>query len=608
MCGICASMVDNGSALQSVKRGLKKLQNRGYDSIGVCILKNDSGDSAIIKKFISDTQNAMDKLDVDPEIECNIAFGHTRWATHGQKTLDNAHPHYDDKKRFIMVHNGITENYIELKKELIDAEYDFYGQTDTEVIVKYMDYLVKNNKNWFELNTIMKGSWAIVFVDRHHPDRIYFMKNETPLLIGFNENRTKIMMVSELIGFDPDIDNYYIISDLDYGYVSLNNEFRSTRAYTNVKIKNFISDSSPSPYPNWTIKEIHDQPKTITKLIYNRIRFSQERYEYIPYFPELDKIKDHKFEHIIFLGCGTSNHAAQFGVRFFKEFQVKSTFDVIDGADFEAGDIPKDRSTLLILLSQSGETKDLYRSLVLGKLHSLRTIGLINNEHSVIAREVDVCLNLQAGREHAVASTKSFTNQVVMLLLLAMWMSDENDLRDLKYKYLSALDNLSDDFHNMIAISKNEIPKFINIFDNQSSCFILGKQKCECIAKEGSLKIKEISYIHAEGYSSSSLKHGPFALIDDTLPVILLANNDKFYSKVENAAAEIKSRGSRLIYITNNSIKNEHADFIIYYNSDSLLFPLVSLVPLQILAYQLSIRRGYNPDYPRNLAKIITVE
>lgn len=232
---------------------------------------------------------------------------------------------------------------------------------------------------------------------------------------------------------------------------------------------------------------------------------------------------------------------------------------------------------------------------------------MINVENSLIAREVDIVLYLKAGREHAVASTKSFTNQVVMLLLLAMWMNPSIS-EELKIKYKTAISHLCDDFRRIIDKSMKEIPKMISIFENQNDCFILGKQINEWIAKEGSLKIKEISYIHCEGFSAAALKHGPFALLTNNVPVVLLANDDRFYSKIDNVKSEVKSRYANVIYITNKPIKDEMIDFVFYFKTDSVLFPLLSIVPLQVLAYYLALEKGNNPDYPRNLAKVVTVE
>lgn len=616
MCGISGCLVGNGCAMNGVLQALNKLQNRGYDSAGIATILDNK---LFIKKSVSRPgENAMEDINNDPlaNVTCQIAIGHTRWATHGPKTMENAHPHTDDDMRFSIVHNGIIENYMELKEELLNVGYQFYGQTDTEIVVKYLHYLMDNGKTYSDLYKHMKGSWDILILDTLEPKKIYFSKNGSPLIIGFDKSKSKVMFVSELVGFDPDITEYFPISDNDFGSVSINDsicEIITNLTYVSKPITNLITETTPSPYSHWTLKEINDQPIALSRLLLNRIKYS-DNLGYDIIFPELESFSNdlYKVEHLIFLACGTSYHAAQIGVKFFKELQSNMTMEVIDGADFEDIDIPKNRNTMLVLLSQSGETKDLYRALVIGKAHGTKSIGLINVEDSLIAREVDCCLYLKAGREHAVASTKSFTNQVVMLLLFALWMNSREisskDQTNLRSKYFSALIKLSCDFDQIIKKSSIEIPNMLGLFKDQNNCFILGKNICEWIAKEGSLKIKEISYIHAEGYSAAALKHGPFALLTDNIPIILLANNDKFFSKIENVTSEVKSRCAKVIYITNKLVHSDNIDYQFFYDTDSVLFPLLTIVPLQILSYHLSLDRGNHPDYPRNLAKVVTVE
>lgn len=598
MCGIAGCIGEN--SIIYVVSALNRLQNRGYDSAGISTIIDNS---FITRKYVSNIgESAMTNINNDDITikNSNIAIGHTRWATHGPKTLNNCHPHHDISNRFELVHNGIIENYDVLKKELENNNYHFYGETDTEVVVNYIHYLSTKGYDFTKVNNTLTGSWAIVFLDIQNPNRIYYMKNGSPLLVGFNEKRTKIMLVSELSGFDSDISSYCPISDNDCGYIEDGVLHSSkTNIFDKIPHEDFIN--TPHPYSHWTIKEIYDQPKVIEKLLSIRL----DGYNIL--FPELISIEEKlkNIEHIIFLGCGTSYHAAQIGVKFFREFKIYATVEVIDGADFEESDIPYKRSTILILLSQSGETRDLYRALEIGKKANLTTIGIINVENSLIAREVDFVLYTKAGREYAVASTKSFTNQVIMLLLLSIWM---NSSHSEKIKYLDSLKNLTNDFEEIINQSIYQIPCVLDMFKDKNDCFILGKHIGEWIGKEGSLKIKEITYVHCEGYSAASLKHGPFALLYHDVPVILLANNDKFFSKIENVTSEVKARYAKIILITNKFTSNKNIDHIFYFETDSVLFPILSIVPLQILAYQLSIYLGHNPDYPRNLAKVVTVE
>lgn len=613
MCGISGCLNNHQDAMINVMSALNKLQNRGYDSAGICTI-NDN-ELVICKNVSTSNENAMQKLNNDPLslFRCNIAIGHTRWATHGSKTIENAHPHYDNDKRFAIVHNGIIENYMELKEELQQEGYHFYGQTDTEIVVNYLSLICKRNRSISHLQSQLKGSWAILILDRLVPNKISFIKNGSPLILGLNQDKSKIMFVSELIGFDSDIVEYFVIADNECGYVELINgicRIHTKNIYQYLPITDLFIEQTPEPYEHWTLKEINDQPKAISKLISERIHsYDQGIKKYNLMFPELEKIKQKTIEtdHLIFLACGTSYHAAQMGTKFFKEFGSQLTMEVIDGADFEETDIPSNKKCILVLLSQSGETKDLYRALKIGKEKNILSLGLINVENSLIAREVDCCLYLKAGREHAVASTKSFTNQVIMLLMIALWITPNLNSND-KNRYLQALEELPKEFEYVINKTTNEISKVLPYFKSQNDCFILGKHYCEWIAKEGALKIKEITYVHAEGFSAAALKHGPFALLTTNVPVILIANNDKFYSKIENVTAEVKSRLANVIFITNKMYQSQNIDLLLHFETKSVLFPLLSIVPLQMIAYYLALDRGNHPDYPRNLAKVVTVE
>lgn len=610
MCGISGCLLggsDQSSARrharapQAVVDALVKLQNRGYDSAGFCLI--NQGKILMEKSVSGKGENPMSVLANSAllELQSSVSIGHTRWATHGGKTLANTHPHHDDQQEIALVHNGIIENYRELQEELINHGYTFYGETDTEVATKYYHHLRKSG-TVHEFTQTLRGSWAMLILSAAHPETIVYTKSGSPLILGFNQVQTKAMFVSELSGFDADITQCLVIEDGDSGTVSVINGLcvLSSRCSYNLQpMTAELIDTSPTPYPHWTLKEIHDQTRVLQTLI------SENAPEGEPILPLLSQeflAKLRSAEHFIFLGCGTSYNAAQVGLHYFKILACHKTYNVIDGADFESEDVPVDRSTILILLSQSGETKDLHRALEIKNPSIIGSLGIVNVEHSLIARETDACLYLRAGREQAVASTKSFTNQVTMLILLALTLSSKpsSDLTP----YYTAIKELPSDYHKAILQSSERVQDLLPYFENQTSCFVLGKQASEWIAREGALKIKEISYIHAEGFSAAALKHGPFALLDKGVPVILMGN-DFHRSKLENASAEIQSRHARVIYFDNL----HHSDGVsLHLESSSLLFPLISVVPLQILAYHLALSRGNNPDYPRNLAKVVTVE
>ena len=620
MCGISGCISKQPEAKICVIKSINRLQNRGYDSSGIAV---STPNKIFIKKYISDVnRSAIQNLNSDPELELINGFaaiGHTRWATHGAVTLENAHPHSSADAHIVLIHNGIIENYESLKEFLLTQNYDFYGSTDSEIVTKYISYIKSTDQHLSALNGILSGSWAILFLVETEPDKIYFMKNGSPMLIGFNQTKDKTMIVSELAGFDEDIKTYVVIADMDCGYVTAT-DIQSNFIYTAHSVIKSDMDLSPAPFNHWTLKEICDQPSAITNCLNGRLIFCPNALSYQIKFTELEMHPIKNFfidaDHIIFCGCGTSLHAAKIGALYFTDLLVGKTLDVVDGADFEANQIPPNRLTILILLSQSGETKDLIRALEIGKKNNLKSIGLINIENSTIAREVDVCIYLKAGRENAVASTKCFTNQVVLLLLLGLWLNSNTKEKyinltsnpDIKSAYIKALLKLATDCEKIIQQSLVEIKKMLRWFPlNQQSCFILGKSYGELIAREAALKIKEISYVHAEGYASSSLKHGPFALLAENIPVIMIVPDDKFYTKNHNATQEIKARASPVIHIT-NVMTDTTADHVFKYETDSELFPILAIVPLQVLAYEISISREINPDYPRNLAKVVTVE
>ena len=607
MCGISGYLSRNHNAIEGVIRILSRLQNRGYDSAGIASIDTNK---LFINKYIStETHNAIDLLnsDIYSEKKTDMAIGHTRWATHGSKTIENAHPHHDQSNRFAIVHNGIIENHQELRAKLIALGYVFYGQTDSEIIANYIDYLFVQNRDFSDLNTILHGSWAILIIDTNDPDKIMFIKNGSPLLIGFSEDKKKALLVSETNGFDNDISQYYVVADGTSGYLSFDTNaciIDSTNQNILIKPYELSETNTFFPFSHWTMKEIMDQPMAISKLLSEHLE--QLHGKYHVKFPELENSQDilKKTNHIIFLACGTSYHAAQIGAIFFRKFNKEMTYNVIDGADFELDNIPSNLNTTLILLSQSGETKDLHRVINIANGHVSKTIGVVNVVNSLIAREVDHCLYIRAGRENAVASTKSFTNQVIMLLLMAIWY--RNNIDDvITNDYIDALLKLPKDFENAITNSMAVMPKLLDIFSHHTNCFVLGKYIGEWISKEAALKIKEISYIHAEGYSASSLKHGPFALLSKDTPVILVSDINSYRTKIANVRSEIHSRYAPIIFISND--KNDQ-DTSLYLECDTCLFQLVVIIPMQILAYNLSVSKHINPDYPRNLAKVVTVE
>jgi len=366
---------------------------------------------------------------------------------------------------------------------------------------------------------------------------------------------------------------------------------------------------TPYPYPHWTIKEIHEQPKIVLNSINHGGRIkndSEVKLGGLDANVELFK----PIQNVIILGCGTSYFAGLYGMYFFKKICHFNTVQVFDGADFNDWDVPKIGHTIFILVSQSGETLDLYRCIEIAKRHNITTIGIINTPDSLISREVTCGVYCNAGKEVGVASTKAFTSQVICLSLVALWFSNLHDVsKEKRIQMIHDLKQLSRDIQTTLNNCNTKIVELAKKINMYNHLFLIGKGSDECVAKEGSLKIKEVSYIHSESYSSSSLKHGPFALLDKNFPVIILNLDEEHYGKTMNCYNEIKTRGAPIIFITNdkNHLTNDDTENIIITKNSSYA-SLLGIIPIQLLAYYISIQRNLNPDKPRNLAKVVTVE
>lgn len=628
MCGISAFIGNN--AIVKILESLKQLQNRGYDSAGICTISESL--FANYKYASTESTNALKKLqEITNQIKStNIGIGHTRWATHGAKTDENSHPHLSMNNEFAIVHNGIIENYLDLKEELLQKGYSFKSQTDSEVIVNLLEeiYRQKINENGVDntsiqekviesiqtLITRLEGTWGLTIMCLETPNTLYCTRRGSPLLISKND--TFAMIVSEQSGFCNYAQNYIVLDNDDICQLDRkineneNTEIEmkiiSNKVYDvkNTNIQN--QELSPEPYPHWTIKEIHEQVDSSLRAISMGARvLSNNKVKLGGLERHTEELID--IENLILLGCGTSRHAGMVSRYYFKDLCHFNTVQVYDGAEFDSSDIPQSGKTGIIFLSQSGETKDLHRCIEIGKEADCILIGVVNVPDSMISREVHCGCYLNAGKEVSVASTKAFTSQIIILSMIAIWFSQQKNINNSKrINYVKSLRKLYLDIETTLNISENTINDTILELLDKNSCFILGKGIGQAIALEGSLKIKEIAYIHCEGYSSSSLKHGPFALLEEEFPVLLLDIQPKYRSKILNAYEEIKSRKANIVVITDQRKENITNQIVIpkneYYNG------ILATIVLQLIAYKLSIKRGYNPDMPRNLAKVVTVE
>lgn len=614
MCGIFGILTSlkNENIFKIIIEALIQLQNRGYDSTGICTLYNNTFE---IHKYASTLKtSSIDKLlSLNLESDSHIGIGHNRWATHGAKNDINAHPHLSNDKKFVLVHNGIIENYIELKDFLIKNNYIFYSQTDTEIIVNLISYHYNITKNTFEAirKTIeqLEGTYGIIVMNSEESDYLYAVRNGSPLLIGYNDEYA--IITSEQSGFCNMVNNYITLNNDDISIIHLSDNkinVKTNNQYVQKKVNLLNYDLTPYPYKHWTIKEINEQPNTIMNVINRGGRIkSPSEVKLGGLETHIDILKD--INNIIILGCGTSYHAGLYGMYYLKNICNFNTVQIFDGAEFHHYDIPKIGTTALILISQSGETKDLHRCIDIANEYNIFTIGIINVVDSLIAREVNCGIYCNAGREMGVASTKAFTSQVISISLLSIWFAQIHNINEVKRrKIIKDLQNLSNDFKNTIENVDEQIQEIAKEFSGYNNLFLLGKGTDECIAKEGSLKIKEISYIHSEGYSSSALKHGPFALLDENFPSIILNLHEEHKAKTLNCFEEIHSRNSPIIMISNdNYLKLNKNAIIVRVTYNGSYASLLGIITLQLLAYYLSVNRGINPDIPKNLAKVVTV-
>lgn len=617
MCGIFGLvLLENDNLYQLIINGLIQLQNRGYDSAGLCSINEDKFD---IYKYASTNEiNAIEKLSSTKFKQlsnCYIGFGHNRWATHGGKTDINAHPHLSNSGNFCIVHNGIIENYKELKEYLLKEGFNFKSQTDTEVIVNLIELNYKKYNSVYDAikNTIMSltGTYGLIIQSTFESNILYCVRNGSPLLVGQTED--KVIVTSEQSGFCGFVSNYITLHNDDICIISRekNPVSVSVKTKQNYKKKNvtiFDCEMTPYPFTHWTLKEIYQQPEIILNAINKGGRIKNETEVKLggleQYSHSLKSINN-----IILLGCGTSYFAGLYGMYYFKHLCNFNTIQVFDGAEFDEHDIPKIGTTALILISQSGETKDLHRCIEIAKNQNLITIGIVNVVDSLIAREVDCGIYCNAGKEVGVASTKAFTSQVVCLSMAAIWFSSLHNVNKQKRsKMICDLHNLSNDIKMTLEECNSKILDIVNNF-NANNMFILGKGTDEFIAKEGALKIKEISYVHSEGYSSSSLKHGPFALLDENFPVIILNLDQNHSIKTMNCYQEVSSRNAPIIFITNDiNICDDNTCKYIIVPENKSYSSLLGIIPIQLFAYYLSVNKGINPDKPKNLAKVVTVE
>lgn len=585
---------------------LERLQNRGYDSAGICGITSTK--KLTVRKHASDeASSALSKLKVYGEHafdSCSIGIAHTRWATHGEVTDTNSHPHVCYRNKIALVHNGIIENYMSIKQDLQSKGIPFKSATDSEVVVNLISYfnttmtLAKAIKAALEL---LEGTWAfaIISVDC---DKLYFTRHGSSLLLAQTED--EIVVTSETAGLITSNHKYSkysnVVEDRLYQVSA-----QSSLDCVTKELQFQATDVTPFPYQHWTLKEINEQVQLNKTLVFGgRIGLDGT-----VRLGGLDSKQNSllKCKNIILLGCGTSYHAGLIGQHFLRKYCQQLNTICLNAAEFDTDTIQvsKRSETAVVMISQSGETRDLIKCLEICKSQNVLTIGVVNVVESLIARETTCGVYCHAGREVAVASTKSFTAQVLVLVMITLWFNSKLDSENThqRREMISALEDFMNETEEVLMKLQNKVDYYNLLKDlDTSSMFILGpKGKDVAIALEGALKIKEINYIHCEGTYTGSLKHGPLALITNRLPVLCLLSDKADYASVCNAMEEIRCRNGRPILIGNH----ECADIAIPTNNEFGF--LWNNMALQLIAYKMSIKKGINPDMPRNLAKVVTV-
>ena len=607
MCGIIG-YIGTKKAKPILINGLLRLEYRGYDSAGIATVEKD-GIKVIKEKGRIANLDAMDGIN---DLEGTIGIGHTRWATHGKPSATNSHPHYDNEKLFAVVHNGIIENYHELRKFLEDNGYTFLSDTDTEVIPNLINFYYKKENDFLKAVKLacddLKGSFALEILCKYYPDNMIVVRQDSPLVIGRGLDENYISSdIPAILSFTKD---FYFLNDREFAVLSRDNiDFYDNELNKIDKVVKSIEWNTASAekdgYDDFMLKEIYEQPNAIRETIGSKL--SESKISFNDF--EIKKEFLETINRIYIVACGTAMNAGLATKATFENF-CKIPTEVDIASEFRYRNPLIDEHTLCIYISQSGETADTIAALKLAKSKGAKTIAVANVIGSSITREADYCIYTHAGPEIAVASTKAYTSQVVLLNILALYFAEVLDripssTIDSMKKELLELPKKAEITLGNVA----EVKNFANIVYKETDMFFLGRGVDYYVASEGSLKLKEISYIHSESYAAGELKHGPIALIENDVTVIGIITNPNLVEKTISNIQEVITRGAKTLVITNQKI-NESQFFKVINIPDTepCLSPVLSIIPLQLLAYYISKEKGLDVDKPRNLAKSVTVE
>ena len=614
MCGIVA-YIGSKEAYPILIKGLLRLEYRGYDSSGIALY--DNGKLNIYKK--QGKVSNLEDFTNGKNIQGTLGIGHTRWATHGSPNDVNAHPHYSTDGKIAIIHNGIIENYNALKKELLKKGYEFKSETDTEVLVHLVDDISKKEEVWFgealriALNYVV-GAYAIVAISSDYPNRLVAARKSSPLVVGIGESGDFFLAsdATPIVEYTKNVvyleDEEIAVIDRVEGLKLYSIEDQVKTPYIQ-KLELELEALEKEGYEHFMLKEIHEQPRSIYDCFRGRLNSKEG-------WVSLGGLKDYEekmiqAKRLIIVACGTSWHAGLVGEYLIEDI-ARINVEVEYASEFRYRNPIINEEDIVIAISQSGETADTLAALELAKSKGATILGICNVVGSSISRITDAGSYTHAGPEIGVASTKAFTAQVTILSILALALGHKKGTisKTKFHQLISELEGIPEKVQKVLSSNPN-IEKIASKYKNVSNALYLGRGSSFPVALEGALKLKEISYIHAEGYPAAEMKHGPIALIDENMPIFVIATKGNSYEKVVSNIQEVKARKGQVIAIVtegDEQLKNTVDYTIEIPQSDDFFVPILATIPLQLLSYHIAVMRGCNVDQPRNLAKSVTVE
>ncbi len=610
MCGI-VGYIGEKNCVPFLIGGLKRLEYRGYDSAGIAIVQNQS--NRVIKSVgkVAELENKV----LSENISGKTGIGHTRWATHGIPNEINAHPHFNRDKTLMVIHNGIIENYAALKHNLKEEGYSFISDTDTEVLAHLIDNFLTKGYTFFKavqaaLNEV-EGTYGIAAIYSKEPDMIVAARKGSPLVIGIGVNENYVASdVSALVSFTSQVvyleDGEVVEVHKDKFFVKDIADKEILKEIHEITLK--LDEITKGGYPHYMLKEIMEQPESVTNSLRGRLLFDEGKAKLGGLIGFADRIASSK--RIIISACGTSWHAGLVGEYMLEQFAEIPT-EVEYASEFRYRNPIIKPDDTVIFISQSGETADTLAAMRETKLRGALAMGICNVVGSSIARESDTGVYIHAGPEIGVASTKAFTSQLSVLALITLLIARKKHLSKVDGQAIvKEIEQIPSKIKKILQLN-NEIEKIAENFVDSKNFLYLGRGYNFPVALEGALKLKEISYIHAEGYPAAEMKHGPIALIDENMPVVVIAPKDSVYDKVISNIQEVKARQGRIIAIASEN--DDEIDSLVDYSikipdTIRMLMPILTVIPLQLLAYHIAVKKGLDVDQPRNLAKSVTVE